>query len=108
MSRNIIGSREKSTPKKDRKMAAVGELVACWLPYSLEQSRLVLTPVSSGLYSWITSMLCKTSASPIQPVFLENLLLENFILWEKSSEICELFTQFSLGKFVATGYKKLL
>ena len=34
-------------------------------------------------------MLCKTFASPIQLVSSENLLLENFISWEKSCETGE-------------------
>ena len=43
-------------------------------------------------------MLCKTSASPIQPVSLETLLLENFISWEMSCEMSEFFTQFLTWK----------
>ena len=39
-------------------------------------------------------MLCKTFATPIQLVSSKNLLLEKFILWEKSCETGEFFTQF--------------
>ena len=36
-------------------------------------------------------MLCKTFASPIQLVSSENVLLENFISWEKSCEAGKFF-----------------
>ena len=74
------------SPHQSRNMAAVWESVPCWFTFFLERSRLVWTPVSNGMYSLRTSMLCKTFASPIQLVSSENLLLENFISWEKSCE----------------------
>ena len=43
-------------------------------------------------------MLCKTFESPIQPASSENLLLENFISWDKSCETGEFFTQFLMWK----------
>ena len=43
-------------------------------------------------------MLCNTFATQIQPVSAEDLLLENFISWEKSCETGEFFTQFSMRK----------
>ena len=73
----------RATLERNRRMAAVWESVPCWFTFFLERSRLVWTPVSSGMYSLRTSMLCKTFASPIQLVSSENLLLKNFISWEK-------------------------
>ena len=43
-------------------------------------------------------MFCKTFASPIQPVSSENLLLENFISWEKCCETGEFLTKFLMSK----------
>ena len=43
-------------------------------------------------------LLCKTFESPIQPASSENLLLENFISWDKSCETGEFFTQFLMWK----------
>ena len=84
----------KMSPHESRYMAAVRESVPCWFTFFLERSRLVGTQVSNGMYSLRTSMLCKTFASPIQLVSSENLLLENFISWEKSCETGKFFTQF--------------
>ena len=52
-------------------------------------------------------MLCKTSASPIQPISLENVLLENVILWEKNREIGELLTQFLTWKLCCHRVQKV-
>ena len=51
-------------------------------------------------------MLCKTFASPIQPVSSENLLLENFNSWETSCETGEFFTQiFNVESLLPPGTK---
>ena len=52
-------------------------------------------------------MLCKTFASPIQLASSGNLLLENFISWEKSCETGEFFAQFLMWKVCCNRVQKV-
>ena len=52
-------------------------------------------------------MLCKSFESSIQPASSENLLLENFISWEKSCETGEFFAQFLMSKVCCRRVQKV-
>ena len=52
-------------------------------------------------------MFCNTFATPTQLVFSENLLLEDFISWDKSCETGEFFTLFLMWKFCCHRVQKV-